>query len=596
MRHFLSQLIGYGIALSLALFLVGSPANAQSRVSGENYSFKLSQEVIIPTKTGAKKIYIPDFGALSLNRFPSVVVDQTLIDQLQKSSPQTDLRHLQIGSEVAPTQYLLLGSLVSSDAFGVGQLNLKQIAHLSGANLRSANLGDFGDFVGLQTPKALTQAIPGFGERPLSQVQPIRDLASRNSGSISETATVQQTLRQFPGLADTPLKKLGLDKLSTYKLGDLPGFASTPLTRFPLSDGALVKDLRAAGLGSISLAKLPIAPTLVKGVRFAEVDVILGAKEQTRLRSISGTVLKNDEFQGVSCPGQSCPHIEIHDVLGTQYSGYAWMDGRQKAKDGYGPLCLPFGCKGPVGNHPFGKAFRVIVTKPEEASGTISVGLKFRACKRVPIVGKTCTPYFFPPLEGGLPLGKWKEKQIVPFVAPGTTIAGDDFTPPEIASIGTLQNPTQGAGKPYTGKPIYGWCDPLPGGIQTHPFGEYPHGSPPHVHQGIDDAGPDGSTIYAARDGVVIDVETRASYETCSGDPGGGYGNLVELQHDNGFITFYGHNHHPLVQIGTHVKCGQPIARQGSTGCSFGDHSHFEVRTSTGKVSPRSVGVPNMQS
>ena len=595
MRYFLIQLIGYGIALSLALFLVGSPANAQSRVSEETYSFRLSQEVIVPTAQGEKKVYVPDFGALSLNKFPAIRADQTLIDQLQKSSPQTDLRHLQLGSEVDPTQYLLLGGLISSDAFGVGKLNLKQIARLSGANLRSANLSDFGDFVGLQTPKALTQAVPGFGERPLSQVQPIRDLVSGNSSSISETATVQQALNQFPELADAPLKKLGLDKLSGYKLGDLPGFASTPLDNLPLSEGVLVKDLKAARLGSIPLSKLPIAPKLANGVRFAEVDVILGVREQSRLRSISGTVPKNDEFQGVSCPGQSCPHIEIHDVLGTQYSGYAWMDGRQKAKDGYGPLCLPFGCKGPVGNHPFGKAFRVIVTKPEEASGTIGVGLKFRACKRIAFIGKTCTPYFFPPLEGGLPLGRWKEKQIVPFVAPGTTIAGDDFTPPEIASIGTPEIP-QGTGKPYIGRPIDGWCDPLPGGIQTHPFGEYPHGSPPHVHQGIDDADPDGSTVYAARDGVVIDTETRASYETCSGDPGGGYGNLVELQHDNGFITFYGHNHHPLVQIGTHVKCGQPIARQGSTGCSFGDHSHFEVRTSSGKVSPRSVGVPNMQS
>ena len=103
----------------------------------------------------------------------------------------------------------------------------------------------------------------------------------------------------------------------------------------------------------------------------------------------------------------------------------------------------------------------------------------------------------------------------------------------------------------------------------------------------------------AAADGVVVDVEGSCSI----GDMGcgGGYGSLVVLQHtgnQQGFFTLYGHNSRPMVNIGDRVKCGQAIAIQGTTGASFGDHSHFEVKTSqsSGVLSPKSVGVPNMQS
>jgi len=142
------------------------------------------------------------------------------------------------------------------------------------------------------------------------------------------------------------------------------------------------------------------------------------------------------------------------------------------------------------------------------------------------------------------------------------------------------------------------WYNPLPTAVaETAPFGQYPHGSHPHVHAGSDIAGPSGAKVHAARSGVVVDAETRCTI----GDYGcgGGYGNLVVLRHKNGTMTLYGHNSRPLVKIGDQVKGGQPIAIQGTTGGSSGDHSHFEVRrgsstniNSLPPLAPGKIGVP----
>ena len=86
-------------------------------------------------------------------------------------------------------------------------------------------------------------------------------------------------------------------------------------------------------------------------------------------------------------------------------------------------------------------------------------------------------------------------------------------------------------------------------------------------HEGVDIANDTGTTIVATAAGTV----TYAAYA-------GGYGNLIEIDHGNGFITKYGHNSALLVQAGMTVKKGQSIALMGSTGKSTGSHVHYEVR------------------
>jgi peptidase, M23 family len=86
-------------------------------------------------------------------------------------------------------------------------------------------------------------------------------------------------------------------------------------------------------------------------------------------------------------------------------------------------------------------------------------------------------------------------------------------------------------------------------------------------HEGLDIANDTGTTVVATAAGTV----TYAGYN-------GGYGNEIEIDHGNGFVTKYGHNSALLVQVGMTVKKGQSIALMGSTGKSTGSHVHYEVR------------------
>jgi murein DD-endopeptidase MepM/ murein hydrolase activator NlpD len=95
------------------------------------------------------------------------------------------------------------------------------------------------------------------------------------------------------------------------------------------------------------------------------------------------------------------------------------------------------------------------------------------------------------------------------------------------------------------------------------------------VHLGLDLDAPMGSDIHAVADGVV----------TWSGQRSG-YGNVVEIDHGNGYMTRYAHNSRNVVEVGTRVRAGQTIARVGSTGRSTGPHCHFEVWLNGHAVNP----------
>lgn len=90
----------------------------------------------------------------------------------------------------------------------------------------------------------------------------------------------------------------------------------------------------------------------------------------------------------------------------------------------------------------------------------------------------------------------------------------------------------------------------------------------PGGHPGIDIAGPYGSPILAAADGVVAFAGQQS-----------GYGNFIEIQDSDGTYTAYGHLSSIGVSVGQQVGAGQQIGQEGSTGESTGPHLHFEVRT-----------------
>jgi murein DD-endopeptidase MepM/ murein hydrolase activator NlpD len=95
-------------------------------------------------------------------------------------------------------------------------------------------------------------------------------------------------------------------------------------------------------------------------------------------------------------------------------------------------------------------------------------------------------------------------------------------------------------------------------------------------HLGIDIAAGEGAAIYAADSGVVV----------FAGWANGGYGNMVMIDHGNGYQTVYAHLSSVSAGCGQSVSQGKTIAYSGSTGNSTGAHLHFEVRYLGGFVSP----------
>jgi len=110
---------------------------------------------------------------------------------------------------------------------------------------------------------------------------------------------------------------------------------------------------------------------------------------------------------------------------------------------------------------------------------------------------------------------------------------------------------------------------PVPGGHMGRGFGYVRHGSlRRRRHKGIDIGAPEGSTIVAARGGLVVYSDNGLT----------GYGNVVILLHREGFTTLYAHCRATHVFAGQRVERGQAIAEVGETGFAYAPHLHFEWR------------------
>jgi len=112
-------------------------------------------------------------------------------------------------------------------------------------------------------------------------------------------------------------------------------------------------------------------------------------------------------------------------------------------------------------------------------------------------------------------------------------------------------------------------------GYRTSPFREF--------HKGVDLAAEYGSTVRAAAAGTVA----SAGWD-------GGYGIKVDIDHGNGYHTWYCHLSHADVAAGMRVTKGEPIAQVGSTGESTGPHLHYQVMRMGQAIDPEPYlnGVP----
>ncbi len=123
---------------------------------------------------------------------------------------------------------------------------------------------------------------------------------------------------------------------------------------------------------------------------------------------------------------------------------------------------------------------------------------------------------------------------------------------------------------PVAGAPIVGcFC------YRTYPDVEF--------HEGVDLGADWGEPVRATAAGVV----TAASYN-------GGYGLMVDIDHENGYATWYAHLSSTEVRIGEHVLKGQVIGRVGMTGFATGPHVHYQVMHDGTPIDPTPFldGIP----
>ena len=117
-----------------------------------------------------------------------------------------------------------------------------------------------------------------------------------------------------------------------------------------------------------------------------------------------------------------------------------------------------------------------------------------------------------------------------------------------------------------SGRPLYGWV------TKSFQSDDNNNGA---KHPGIDFAVKEGTNVSATAAGVVI-----------SADWDDNLGNLVVIDHENGYITMYGHNQKLLVKKGDRVLKGDIIALSGNTGHSTAPHLHYEIIKDNKPIDP----------
>ncbi|WP_151823819.1 M23 family metallopeptidase [Acinetobacter bereziniae] len=137
------------------------------------------------------------------------------------------------------------------------------------------------------------------------------------------------------------------------------------------------------------------------------------------------------------------------------------------------------------------------------------------------------------------------------------------------ASIAKKYGSSSNSTSRYSASSPYSW-------LVTHPlpemkrvssdFGGRTMGGRAEHHSGLDLSAPSGTPIYATGPGIV----TKSGWGT-------GYGQYVEINHGNGYITRYAHASRLIARVGDQVKAGEHIANVGCTGRCTGPHLHYEV-------------------
>ena len=160
---------------------------------------------------------------------------------------------------------------------------------------------------------------------------------------------------------------------------------------------------------------------------------------------------------------------------------------------------------------------------------------------------------------GGSPLASKDPASLAQFL--GVDVDFADRIHSAAADLSDMRGLQNSAGHLPFGRPTIGTRESSGFGVRIDPVTHTPH-----IHTGQDFAGPMLPPVYATAPGIVSFTGVRT-----------GYGNVVEIDHGNGFMTRYAHLAAYSVHPGQRVALDQRIASMGSTGRSTGPHLHYEV-------------------
>lgn len=127
--------------------------------------------------------------------------------------------------------------------------------------------------------------------------------------------------------------------------------------------------------------------------------------------------------------------------------------------------------------------------------------------------------------------------------------------------------------------PLYmPYLSPLKNGVVVSGFGVRMHPvlQESRMHNGVDFRAKEGTEVYAAGSGLILEA----------GESGGNYGLMIDIHHDNSYVSRYAHLSKLAVKAGEVVVAGQLIGYTGNTGLSTGPHLHYEVIQNKAKVDP----------
>ena len=487
LRRLLTHLYFFTTGLGLWLVLSGTGLVLRSIAT-------VTSTVPTTTREGAQ---VPDWGRITFDSLPAISstgnfqADASTTRQLGYDPS----RQWSAGQE--PESFLSLGDF--QDSFQLQNLNLDTVAAASGINTQSATLDSFGVMVH-QSLDSLMQAVPSLGDFPIDQVPAVRDLIAQSVGSFDSSQTISQLLSQSPPLGELSFASLDL---SQYTVESVPNLGTAPLGGF--QDWQQVTIEAIPGLEQVPFSEFPNAPT-ADGQTVGKVDVVFGAAEQSRTKSISGST------EQVNAPcSKGCGHIELSGgaVLGRQ-----WMSGKyQEVQGGHGVLGSVNGGKEPTGRHPFGDAFKLVVTDISEPQASASLAMFFRICARNGPVDLGCTPYFL----GGVPMMTVKEGDAI-FLGRVTNDSSSEPSTPTSVALEEMQD----AASELNGRP------PTNGGANSPTSRQQPTSSTSSAGSSFISPSPSGT--YA---GVNLDALNSALSTVESGGNYGAVGSLVCDLHGN---------------------------------------------------------------